>query len=210
MNKIHENILFRSILSYFNLYTNISLVQFEQKSKSRWNSSKLYKIHRYRLLKFIKTIHETVLCSISTFGPREKPAHGHLPRGRLGPQPSSQPAGCRSGLRIAPATKNWPNSLPLPPPGLVAQQPTGGPPKQPARAAKAARVRCPPGRKDGPATAGGHGCPQPFDRCFMWSDGRPVNSVVYRPGRQATLRTLASFSFSLSRSTPTAMAAAVR
>jgi hypothetical protein len=39
-------------------------------------------------------------------------------------------------LGSRPATKDWPNGLPLPPPGLVAQQPTGGPPKQPARAAR--------------------------------------------------------------------------
>jgi hypothetical protein len=48
-------------------------------------------------------------------------------------RPMAVPA-ARLGSR--PANKNWPNGLPLPPPRLVAQQPTGGPPKQPARAAR--------------------------------------------------------------------------
>jgi hypothetical protein len=54
------------------------------------------------LLKNIKAIHNMILCSIYTFGPRGNTTHDHPPRTRLGPRPSSQRAGRRSGPRSAP------------------------------------------------------------------------------------------------------------
>jgi hypothetical protein len=50
---------------------------------------------------------------MSTFGPWEKTAHGHLPRTRLGSRPSSQPAGRRSGLRaLSLLGRLWPIQAP--------------------------------------------------------------------------------------------------